>query len=83
MKKLAVFNLVLVLSLVLGGMALAQEGDFGVVQRTADAALDGWTPVISADSLYENLNDGDTGNDPFVVSVRSAEHYAPGHIPGR
>ena len=39
-------------------------------------------PVISADALYENLNDGDTSNDPFIVSVRSAEHYALGHIPG-
>jgi rhodanese-related sulfurtransferase len=82
MKKLAVLNLVLVLSLLLGGIALAQEGDFGVVQRTAQTALEGWKPVISADDLYTNLNDGDTSNDPFIVSVRSAEHYALGHIPG-
>ncbi len=82
MKKLWILNLVLVLSLLLGTAALAQEGDFGVVQRAADAALDGWTPVMSADALYENLNDGDTTNDPFIVSVRSAEHYALGHIPG-
>ena len=82
MKKFAVLNLVLVLSLLLGTAALAQEGDFGVVQRTADAALDGWSPVISADALYENLMDGDTSNDPFIVSVRSAEAYALGHIPG-
>ena len=82
MKKFAVLNLVLVLSLLLGTAALAQEGDFGVVQRTTDGELDGWSPVISADALYENLNDGDTGNDPFIVSVRSAEHYALGHIPG-
>jgi rhodanese-related sulfurtransferase len=82
MKKFAVLNLVLVLSLLLGTAALAQEGDFGVVQRTADTALEGWSPTIAADALYENLNDGDTSNDPFIVSVRSAEHYALGHIPG-
>ena len=82
MKKLAVLNLVLVLSLLLGGVVLAQEGDFGVIQRTAEAQLDGWSPTISADALYENLNDGDTSNDPFIVSVRSAEHYALGHVPG-
>jgi rhodanese-related sulfurtransferase len=82
MKKLAVFNLVLVLSLVLGGVALAQTGDFGVAQRTAETALEGWSPTISADALYENLNDGDTSNDPFIVSVRSADHYALGHVPG-
>jgi rhodanese-related sulfurtransferase len=81
-KKLALFNLVLVLSLLLGTVALAQEGDFGVVQRTAQSFLADWTPVISADALYENLNDGDTSNDPFVVSVRSPDHYALGHIPG-
>jgi rhodanese-related sulfurtransferase len=82
MKKFALLNLVLVLSLLLGTAVMAQEGDFGVVQRTADAALDGWSPVISADALYENLMDGDTSNDPFIVSVRSPEHYALGHIPG-
>ncbi|MFC2029504.1 rhodanese-like domain-containing protein [Chloroflexota bacterium] len=84
MKKLAVFNLVLVVSLLLGSVALAQEpeGDFGVVQRTAETALLDWKPVIGADALYENLNDGDTSNDPFVVSVRSPEDYAKGHIPG-
>jgi rhodanese-related sulfurtransferase len=84
MKKLAVLNLVLVLSLLLAGTAFAQEpsGDFGVVQRTAESALSDWTPVISADALYENLNDGDTSNDPFILSVRSAEHYELGHIPG-
>jgi rhodanese-related sulfurtransferase len=82
MKKFAVLNLVLVLSLLLGTAALAQEGDFGVVQRTAETALADWSPVISADALYENLNDGDASNDPFIVSVRSPEHYALGHIPG-
>ncbi len=61
---------------------MAQEGDFGVVQRTAQTALDGWSPTISADALFDNLNDGDATNDPFIVSVRSAEAYALGHIPG-
>jgi rhodanese-related sulfurtransferase len=84
MKKLTVLNLVLVLTLAMGLVAFAQEpsGDFGVVQRTAESALADWGPTISADALYENLNDGDTSNDPFIVSVRSAEHYALGHIPG-
>jgi rhodanese-related sulfurtransferase len=84
MKKFALLNLVLVLALLLPGMVIAQEpeGDFGVIQRTASSFLAGWTPTINADDLYDNLNDGDTSNDPFVVSVRSAEHYALGHIPG-
>jgi LPXTG-motif cell wall-anchored protein len=82
MKKLAVLNLVLVLSLLLGTAVFAQEGDFGVIQRTAESQLDGWKPVITADALYENLNDGDTSNDPFIVSVRAPEDYEKGHIPG-
>jgi len=32
--------------------------------------------------LADNLEDGDTANDPQVISVRSAAHYAGGHIPG-
>jgi rhodanese-related sulfurtransferase len=84
MKKLALLNLVLVLSLLLPGMAFAQEpeGDFGVIQRTASTFLAGWSPVISPDAVYDNLNDGDESNDPFILSVRSPEHYELGHIPG-
>ena len=37
---------------------------------------------ITAEALYENLNDGDTENDPIVISVRSKEDYEKGHIPG-
>ncbi len=32
--------------------------------------------------MYANLNDGDKANDPVIIDVRSAEHYAAGHIPG-
>ncbi len=46
------------------------------------AQLADWSPVTSADALYENLNDGDDSNDPFILSVRKPEHYAMGHIPG-
>jgi len=82
MKKFAVLNLVLVLSLLLGTAALAQTGDFDVVQEAAAAELAGWSPTISADALYDLLNDGDPSNDPLIVSVRSPEAYALGHIEG-
>jgi rhodanese-related sulfurtransferase len=39
-------------------------------------------PVVSAEALFENLNDGDESNDPVVLSVRKPEDYAKGHIPG-
>lgn len=41
-----------------------------------------WTPLISAQAVFDNLNDGDTSNDPVIISVRSATHYALGHLPG-
>ena len=36
----------------------------------------------TAGDLYLLLNDGEEDNDPFIVSVRKAEDYAKGHIPG-
>lgn len=39
-------------------------------------------PTYAAKTLFDNLNDGDATNDPFIISVRSAAHYALGHIPG-
>ncbi len=78
MKKLAVLNLVLVLSLVLGMVALAQDD----IQILAYDYFNGGTKNIAANTLYENLNDGDTSNDPYIVSVRSQEDYEKGHISG-
>ena len=42
----------------------------------------GLTPVITANALYELLNDGDPANDPLIISVRKPEDYMKGHIPG-
>jgi len=36
----------------------------------------------SASDLYEEINDGDTSDDPFILSIRSKEVYELGHIPG-
>lgn len=87
MKSKLFFIVSLSLLLVLGltSISFAQDptGDFEVVRQAADAYLSSdAAPVISADALWENLSDGDPDNDPFIVSVRSADHYALGHIPG-
>ena len=37
--------------------------------------------VITAETLYNKLNDGDTTNDPFILSIRSTTDYELGHIP--
>jgi rhodanese-related sulfurtransferase len=42
----------------------------------------GMAPTITAAQLNTLLTDTDPSNDPLVVSVRSAEHYALGHVPG-
>ena len=57
--------------------------DTEVVRAAADAYLSKvTTPNISATALFDNLNDGNKGNDPFILSVRSQTEYEKGHIPG-
>jgi len=56
---------------------------FEVIREAADAYLSSdKTSNISAEELYEILYDDNPDNDPFVLSVRSPEHYENGHIPG-
>lgn len=47
-----------------------------------DSLNQGKPAVITAESLYERLNDNDTTNNPFILSIRNPEHYELGHIPG-
>ena len=52
------------------------------VQAAAEAYFSKGTKNINASVLFENLNDGDDGNNPFIIDVRKAEDYAKSHIPG-
>ncbi|MBW2732929.1 MAG: hypothetical protein JRH20_11100 [Deltaproteobacteria bacterium] len=59
--------------------------NFEKLQIAANAYLSVQTKdtiLAAAPALSDNLIDGDDTNDPYIVSVRSAEHYALGHIPG-
>jgi len=47
-----------------------------------DSLNQGKPVAITAESLYDRLNDNDTTNNPFILSIRKAEHYELGHIPG-
>jgi rhodanese-related sulfurtransferase len=47
-----------------------------------DSLNQGKPVAITAESLYDRLNDNDTTNDSFILSIRKAEHYELGHIPG-
>lgn len=77
--------LLVILGLALSSPALAQEptGDFEVVRSKVEEWLTSKpTAVTTVDALFENLNDGDVSNDPFVLSVRKPEHFELGHVPG-
>lgn len=52
------------------------------VEAAAQAYFPGGFKATKAADLFANLNDGDDGNNPVILDVRSAEHYAAGHIPG-
>jgi rhodanese-related sulfurtransferase len=54
-----------------------------IILAAANAYLgSGDGATITAQTLFDNINDGDDTNDYYVISVRSASHYALGHIPG-
>jgi rhodanese-related sulfurtransferase len=54
-----------------------------IVRAAGEAYLSGDAgPTITAEDLFDLLNDGDETNDPFVISVRAPEAYALGHIEG-
>jgi len=61
-------------------------GNSDDVNKMARVAANKWigheTPIIPAATLYNNLRDGNTNNDPMILSVRSPDHYAAGHITG-
>jgi rhodanese-related sulfurtransferase len=52
------------------------------LQARAEAYFGAGPRTLAAADLFENLNDGDPENDPYIISLRSAEDYAKGHIPG-
>jgi len=66
-----------------GGEEVVAGSDFDVIRQACNNYLAaGKAPTVSAADLYANLNDGDSSNDPFLLSIRSASQYAIGHIPG-
>jgi len=82
-KRLTLFKLVAIVtmlgSMLLVATALAQDNP---IMDAAEAYFSAGPRTISAADLYENLNDGDAENDPYIISLRSAEDYAKGHVPG-
>jgi len=57
--------------------------EFALMAEAADKYLASGKPVVmTADKLYETLNDGDPANDPFILDVRKPEDFAKGSIKG-
>jgi rhodanese-related sulfurtransferase len=79
--RLIAIGLLLVLLVGMVPSLSGQQGGHGAVQPTTELVFTQGTRFISAADLYENLNDGDPDNDPSIISLRSAEDYAKGHIP--
>ena len=67
-------------------VALLPAGQVGQAQDPLQAVAETYFSegprTLEAAALFENLNDGDVENDPYIISLRSAEDYAKGHIPG-
>ncbi|HEY84952.1 MAG TPA: rhodanese-like domain-containing protein [Chloroflexi bacterium] len=79
LKRISTFISILVLfSLILTSVAMAQ----GPVQESADAFFSGGPKHITAADVFENLNDGDDSNDPFIIDMRLAGDYELSHVPG-
>jgi rhodanese-related sulfurtransferase len=62
--------------------------EFALVTEVGDVYFSTYTtanlaPVnITVASLFDNLNDGDASNDPYIIDWRAADAYASGHIVG-
>ena len=59
---------------------VAAVGDVYFTSYTTTQSASGVNTTISA--VSDNLLDGDTANDPYIIDYRAAADYADGHITG-
>jgi len=53
-----------------------------IIETACDNYASSGFKNMKAGDLYTLITDADPSNDPVIVSIRSAEAYASGHIPG-
>jgi len=53
-----------------------------IIRAACDSYASSGFKNIKAGDLYALITDDDPANDPVILSVRKAEDYAKGHIPG-
>lgn len=56
--------------------------DSELIRTACYAYANAGAKYIKAGDLLNLIMDGDDGNDPVILSIRSAVQYAKGHIPG-
>ena len=77
------FVLLLIFSIVFFSVIKSSEETVSeALSSTREYTTGGIATNMKAETLYELINDNDTTNDPFILSIRKAEDYALGHIPG-
>lgn len=78
-KKVSILiSVLVVVSMMLTAVAFAQ----GPVLDAGNTYFSNGTKNIKAADLFANLNDGDTSNDPYIISLCKPDDFALGHIPG-
>ena len=82
MKARAIRISIAVLILGLVGMTVVTLAQGNPIQQAAAAYFGAGYNLITAEALYENLNDGDESNDPTIIDIRADEDYEISHIPG-
>ena len=60
----------------------SSTNELEIIQVACDSYATAGLKNISAADLNALITDDDPNNDPIIISVRKAEDYAKGHIPG-
>ena len=60
----------------------SSTNELEIIRAACDSYASAGLKNIKAGDLNTLITDGDSSNDPIIISVRKAEDYAKGHIPG-
>jgi len=63
-------------------LTTSPEEESDAVLLATRSYVEDFNKYINATYLHTLITDDDATNDPYILSLRSAEHYALGHIPG-
>jgi rhodanese-related sulfurtransferase len=66
-----------------GGLYDASSDEWEILRQACDRYVNEVSSMtITSKALFNNLDDNYTANDPYIISIRSSEHYELGHVPG-